>query len=63
MHELETFISQKFRPNILSGKLDKVHKTIFHISTELRKTEELYLTVNAICFGPDLSPKLEPSLR
>lgn len=51
MHELETFISQKFRPNVLGGKLDNEHNTLFYITNEL-KTNELYLTVNAICFGP-----------
>ena len=51
MPELETFISQKFRPNVLGGRLDKEHQTVFYIA-EFKKTDESYLTVNAICFGP-----------
>lgn len=51
MHQLETFIGQKFRPDVLGGRLDKTHETIFHIAKEQNK-EELFLTVNAICFGP-----------
>lgn len=51
MHELETFISQKFRPDVLGGKLDKEHKTIFHITNE-NKESDSYLKINAICFGP-----------
>lgn len=52
MHELETFISQKFRPNVLGGRLDKDHKTLFHIKAASKKANESFLTVNAICFGP-----------
>ena len=52
MPELETFIGQKFRPNVLGGKLDKQHEPIFCISNELKQAEEFCLTVNAICFGP-----------
>lgn len=52
MHELETFISQKFRPNVLGGQLDKQHKTSFLITPELKITAKFDLTVHAICFGP-----------
>lgn len=52
MHELETFISQKFRPDVLGGRLDKEHKTIYHITNENKEGDESYLTTSAICFGP-----------
>lgn len=50
MHQLETFISPKYRPDVLGGRLDKEHKTIFNITNE--DLNERILTVNAICFGP-----------
>lgn len=52
MDELETFIGQKFRPDVLGGKLDKEHKSIFHISCEDKNETNPYITINAICFGP-----------
>ncbi len=52
MHELETFISQKFRPDVLGGRLDKEHKATFHLDSENKEISEPYLAVNAVCFGP-----------
>lgn len=50
MHQLETFISQKYRPDVLGGRLDTEHKAVFRITC--KKNDEDILTVNAICFGP-----------
>src|SRR5438105_2679269 len=57
MHqELDTFISQKFRPEVFGGTLDREHKTLFHLTMEkdrvTKKRTKPYLVVNAICFGP-----------
>jgi len=49
MHELRTFISQKFRPDVLGGKLDKTHNSLFTLDKRIHHS---ILMVNAICFGP-----------
>ena len=49
MPELTTFISQKFRPEVLGGRLNKDHKSFFNLDIE---SESPALVVNAICFGP-----------
>lgn len=50
MHQLETFITPKYRPDVLGGRLDKEHKPIFNITNE--HLSEPVITINAICFGP-----------
>lgn len=49
MSQLTTFISQKFRPDVRGGRLDKTH--VSHFQLDSTKESE-YLRVNAICFGP-----------
>lgn len=50
MRELETFINQKFRPDVLGGKLDKEHKKRFKLIKD-KHTKPRTIIVNAICFG------------
>ncbi|MBA2649877.1 MAG: ATP-grasp domain-containing protein [Legionella sp.] len=52
MCKLETFITQKFRPDVLGGKLDKEHKVRFMLVKGDHKVKYPILMVNAICFGP-----------
>src|SRR5579872_5122978 len=52
MRELSTFITPKFRPDVVGGRLDKNHHTRFSLTTENNEQESPTLMVNAICFGP-----------
>jgi len=52
MYKLETFISKKFRPEILSSKLDKEHFTRLNLSLEKNLEKFPVKFVNSICFGP-----------
>ena len=52
MLELKTFISKKFRPDVLGGRLDKKHSTPFHLTQTKTPGDNPNLIVNAICFGP-----------
>ena len=49
MHQLTTFISQKFRPEVLGGRLNKKHKSYFNLDSNKKVST---LAINAICFGP-----------
>lgn len=49
MQQLTTFISQKFRPDVRGGRLDKDHYSFFSLDPEV---DIPILAINAICFGP-----------
>jgi hypothetical protein len=51
MRKLKTFISQQFRPEVLGGRLDKKHQTLFKLSKENKEPNNA-IVASAICFGP-----------